>query len=341
MSFFVQNPWPMPVPDVPAPSPSVSASDSDMYWLNKSSLTKHTDTYPFIDPYRFQNTLRHKVVVVTLAHRGMGRATANAFAAAGASVVVVGPSAAALQPVMTDIKQKYGTPALALAADVLDPLAPARIVLLTEKHLGHVDILINISPSAYMRPFAQEKNIMSDWWPMVERTVRTPVAMINAVLPSMISRHTGIIITVTSVAGFLNIPFMSSEGVSKAAILKFHQHLHVETQPKGVTSFAVNPGLIPSYLHDPDEKIIMRPEDFTAEPRMEAHITSRVSEFEWDAAGLAAGTFVALCADPRSKILSGMFVNSERDLGEMIDAVERDPGRVERERLYTLKVDEL
>jgi NADP-dependent 3-hydroxy acid dehydrogenase YdfG len=187
-----------PVPD---------ASDhlaSDVFWVNKSSLTKHHDTYPFIDPYRFKNALRKKVVVVTLAHRGIGRTTANAFAAAGASVVLLGPSAEALQPVMMDIKSKYGTPTLALTADLLDPNAPARVVLLVEKHFGPVDILINISPVAYLRPFAKERDILIDWWPMVERSIRTPVAMTNAVLPSMIARHTGIIITVTSVAGILN-----------------------------------------------------------------------------------------------------------------------------------------
>lgn len=197
MSFTVLDKWPLP--EFPS-----DHSESDIFWVNKSSLTRHRDTYPFIDPYRFQNTLRQKVVVVTLAHRGIGRTTANAFAAAGASVVVIGPSAEALQLVMIEIREKYGTPTLALTADVLDPHAPARIVLLAEKHLGPVDILINISPSAYIRPFAQEQSIMTDWWPMIERSVRTPVAMINAVLPSMIARHTGIIITVTSVAGILN-----------------------------------------------------------------------------------------------------------------------------------------
>ena len=196
MDFSVLNPWLVPDPS--------NHSEDNKFWVNKSSLTKHVDTYPFIDPYRFQGTLRHKVVVVTLAQRGMGRATANAFAAAGASVVVVGPSAQSLQPVLIEIKQKYGTPALALTADVLDPHTPARIILLAEKHLGPVDILVNISPSAYVRPFAQEQDIMTDWWPMMERTVRTPIAMISAVLPSMIARNTGIIITVTSVAGILN-----------------------------------------------------------------------------------------------------------------------------------------
>jgi NAD(P)-dependent dehydrogenase (short-subunit alcohol dehydrogenase family) len=314
-------------------------SASDVFWENKSSLTRHRDTYPFIDPLRFRNSLWRKVVVVTLAHRGIGRTTANAFAAAGASVVVVGPSAQALQPVMIEIREKYGTPTLALTADYLDPAAPGNIVYLAEKHLGPVDILINISPPAYMRPFAQEQD-MTDWWTMMERTVRAPVALINAVLPSMIARHTGTIITITSIAGVLNLPFMSSEGVSKAAILKFHQHLHLETQPKGITSFAVNPGLIPSHLHDPEDTINLRPEDFVKEPRMKSEITDRASEIEWDAAGLASGTFVALCADPRARVLSGMYINAGRDLGEMITMVERDPERVESERLYTMKVDE-
>jgi len=332
-TFTVLDKWPLP--EFPS-----DHSQSDIFWENKSTLARHHDTYPFIDPLRFRNTLKGKVVVVTLAHRGIGRTTANAFAAAGASVVVVGPSAQALQPVMIEIREKYGTPTLALTADVLDLQAPARIVFLTERHLGPVDILINISPPAYMRPFAQEQD-MTDWWTMMERTVRAPIALIHAILPSMIARHTGTIITLASVAAVLNVPFLSAEGTSKAAILKFHQHLHRETQPKGVTSFAVNPGLIPSHLHDPDDTIVMRPEDFEKEPRMRTELTDRASEVTWDAAGLASGTFVALCADPRAKVLSGMYVNATRDLGEMIASVERDPGRIERERLYTMKVDEL
>ena len=47
---------------------------------NKSSLTRHRDTYSFIDPYRFSNTLIGKVVLITQAHRGIGRSTAVAFA---------------------------------------------------------------------------------------------------------------------------------------------------------------------------------------------------------------------------------------------------------------------
>jgi NADP-dependent 3-hydroxy acid dehydrogenase YdfG len=312
---------------------------SDTFWDNKSTLSRRHDTYPFIDPYRFRNTLRQRIVVVTLAHRGIGRTTANAFAAAGACVVLVGPSFQALQPIQHEIRDKYGTPALALTADILDLEAPKRIVALTEKHLGPIDVLVNITAPAYMRPFAYERD-MSDWWLMMERTVRAPVALIHAVLPSMLTRRTGTIITVASIAAVRVVPFMSGEGAAKAAILKFHQHLDRETRNKGITSFAVNPGVIPSYIHDPEDTIMIDPQDFEREPRMQSDFTSRVREVKWDAAGLASGTFVALCADPRAKILSGLYIDAGRDLEEMIVNVEGDQGRVERERLYTLKVDE-
>ena len=310
-------------------------------WDNRATLTKRRDTYPFIDPFRFKNRLKGKVVVVTLAHRGMGRATACDFAAAGAAVVCIGPTAQSLESVLREIREKHGTPTLALTANLVDPNAPPHIVKLVEQHLGPVDILINISPPSYLRPFAQEQDIMTDWWRCMERNVRAPVALIHAVLPSMIARHTGTIISTTSVTGVVNVPFMSVQGVSKSALLKFHQQLDLEVREKGVTIFAVHPGLIPSHLHDPDDGVVMNPADFEKEPRMRTELTDRVGEMDWAAAGLASGTFVALCADPRAKCLSGLYINAERDLGEVIGEVERDRARVERERLYVLKVDEI
>jgi hypothetical protein len=55
------------------PSSQSGSTQTQRLWHNKSSLTKRRDTYDFIDPFRFKNKLRGKVVVVTLAHRGIGR----------------------------------------------------------------------------------------------------------------------------------------------------------------------------------------------------------------------------------------------------------------------------
>lgn len=307
---------------------------------NKSSLTRHRDTYSFIDPYRFKNKLSGKIVLITQAHRGIGRSTAVAFAQAGASVCCVGPTAASLEALLLEIKEKWNTPTLALASDLMDPKAPAQLVALVEKHRGPIDILVNITPAGYLRPFIQEPDIMQDWWPYMESNLRLPVSLIHAVLPSMVERKSGIIMSTTIASGIMGMPFMSAEGVAKAGLIKFHQHLHLETSMKGILSFAVNPGPVPSHIHDPSMSFRMDPEHLSSEP-MHAELAGMASEFTWAAAGLASGTFLALCAEPRTKILSGLYINAERSIEELIEKMEKDRGRkVERDRLYTLKVDE-
>ncbi|KUJ19835.1 NAD(P)-binding protein, partial [Mollisia scopiformis] len=218
---------------------------------NKSSLTKHRDTYPFIDPFRFAKQLKGKVVLITQAHRGIGRASAVAFAQAGASVCCLGPSAEALEPLLREIKEKFNTPTLALTADLMQPSAATQVVDLVAKYRGPVDILVNITPASYLRPLAQESDIMKEWWPHHEASVRVPISLIQAVLPSMVERQSGIIISTILAVAHLQLPYLSQQGVSKAALLKFHHHLELEMRSKGIMSFAVDPGPIPSYVHDP------------------------------------------------------------------------------------------
>lgn len=84
----------------------------------------------------------------------------------------------------------------------------------------------------------------------------------------------------------------------------------------------------------------MSPEDFSREPRIRTEIMHALPEMQWDAAGLATGTFVALCADERARVLSGKYVNACADLGEVISLAEQNPERIEKEQLYVLKIDE-
>lgn len=143
--------------------PEYSSPRSDERYDNRATLTKRRDTYSFIDPYRFKNKLSGKIVLITQAHRGIGRSTAVAFAQAGASVCCVGPTSQSLDSLLLEIKQKCNTPTLALAADMTDPKAAAQLVELVEKYRGPVDILINVTASGYVRPFTSEPDIMQDW----------------------------------------------------------------------------------------------------------------------------------------------------------------------------------
>ncbi|KAH8821730.1 hypothetical protein F5884DRAFT_100790 [Xylogone sp. PMI_703] len=353
---------------IPTPKPRPKRAGN---WENESSLARTRDTYPFIDPRRFENKLVGKVVLITHTTRGLGRSSALAFAAAGASIACVAHNAQSLAPLIMEIRQKYNVPVLPVIADPLSPATPPQIVSYVEKNLGPVDILLNLSPPGYIRPIAHEPSfaISSDWWRTLSLVLHVPVALTHAVLPSMIARHSGIIISAVSVAPALNIPFTSAASVARTALLKFHHLLDNELRPKGILSYAVHPGLIPSFMHEPlsqntpsfsarseaagfnlDEgtpdlkkyqQVPPRPADFAFEPRMKEELTAKMADVEWSSAGLATGTFVALACDPRLAILSGLWINAERDLGVVLSEVERR-GReaIDKEKLYVLKIEE-
>jgi len=74
---------------------------------------------------------------------------------------------------------------------------------------------------------------------------------------------------------------------------------------------------------------------------MRREMAEQLGAIEWYAVGLASGTFVALAAEERASCLSGLYVNAERDLEEVITEIESGMGmgigRVESERLYVLR----
>ncbi|KAN0089118.1 hypothetical protein V8E51_019378 [Hyaloscypha variabilis] len=317
-----------------------------MMWSNKSSLTKRNDTYPFVNPLRFRNSLTGRIILITNVHRGgIGRASALDFASAAATVVCTAPDISLLQPLLAEIKLRHNLTAYAFAADFSDPTVPIRLVQNIQQSLGPIDILLNIPGNGGLSSFVHMADFQSDWWHTVELNLRAPIALIHAVLPSMLARRSGTIITATQSNGVLSIPFMSADSTARSAMIRFHHGLDHEVRPQGVYSYAVFPGVIASYMHDPDREPNV--DHFEAEPRLEREVTSVLAERVlevggWCGAGLASGTFLALCADPRARCLSGLYVDAERDLGEMIEEIEKGEGnRIETERLYVLKVDEL
>lgn len=321
--------------DPPTLSPSL--------WTNPSSLTHHIDTYDFIDPYRFRDKLTDTVVLVTAADRGIGRSTALHFALAGASVAIIGPSTKAariaLGKLSDEIREKYKTPAIAIRANLANPNTPKAIVRMVEQRLGPIDVLVNIQSSGRMGVFALEKDFTDDWWRVMELNFRVPVALVHAVLPGMIERGKGTIISTTFVSAVVNIPFTTAYSSAKAALIKFHEGLHHEVAQKGILSFVVHPGYVASHMADNDTRV--SPDQVMAEPRLRSEVLERIADgVQWQAAALSAGTFLTLAADERSACLSGKYVDAEMDLGETIDAVEADPKRVGDERLYVLKIDE-
>jgi short-subunit dehydrogenase len=180
--------------------------------------------------------LRDRAVVVTGASRGIGAAVAVSAAGRGARVGLIARSADDLDAVLARLT---GRGALAVA-DVGDPVALAAAISTLEAELGPVDVLVaNAGIGAY-GPFA---DIDAE---EVERLVKVNVLgtiyAIRAVLPGMIARRRGHIVTIGSIAGRIGSPFEAVYSATKFAGVGLTEALAVEVEPYGIGVSIVNPG---------------------------------------------------------------------------------------------------
>jgi short-subunit dehydrogenase len=130
-------------------------------------------------------------------------------------------------------------------ADVTAKGAAKSIIAQVEQELGPIDILINNAGTTHVGLLSEEDPDL--WWRVQEVNVRAPVSLSCAVLPSMLKRQTGVIISTSSSAAASVSPAMSAQASSKAAISKFHESLAKEIEFSGssnILTFAVNPGVV-------------------------------------------------------------------------------------------------
>lgn len=274
--------------------------------------------------------------IITGASVGIGRAVCKAYAAAGASVACVARREADLNTLVEEIKGQGGH-AIAVVADVAAPGAAQHIVAKVESELGPVDILINNAAISRISPVVAEPEDLDIWWRVYEVNVRGPVALIRAVLPSMIDRQTGIVMSVSSNVATMALPVMTAYASSKAAISKFHESLSVELEGTGVLSFAVNPGFIRTELGKPQDAINRAAMDNWAMKAFFDSVSSGSKKTQ--SLEVPADTLVALAAEERCKVLNGKHVTAEKNLEEILREAEKEGGgRIGKERLYLVNI---
>ena len=189
-----------------------------------------------------------QVAIVTGGGRGIGRAIAEALAAAGAAVAVIARSQDELAETVRRIEGAGGR-AIAVVADVTDPQAVEEAVALTERELGPIDLLVN--NAAVATPVGPAWEVEPDaWWRTVEVNLRGPFLCARAVLPGMLRRRAGRIANIVAVAAFNTSPYMSAYGASKAGLVSFTDDLAAETREHGISVFAIRPGLVQTRMQD-------------------------------------------------------------------------------------------
>jgi len=195
------------------------------------------------------SNLSGKVVLITGAGSGIGQAAAAGFAERGARVVLVGRRQSALDEVATTLRQNGGT-AWTYAADIAKKSEVEALVAWTTSELGDVDILVNNAGSASKTLNARW--IQEEEWDQVQDVNMKAVFLLTqALLPAMLARKNGTIITVSSLAALRpNLLGGAAYGAAKAAVRNFMTYLHNTFRNDGIRSVCILPGEVNTPIMD-------------------------------------------------------------------------------------------
>lgn len=180
-----------------------------------------------------------KVVFVTGASRGIGAATARAFADAGAKVVL----AARTQGDIGEIAAQIGNNALAVKCDVADYQSVKAAVGLAVSAFGPIDVLINnagtIDPIGHL-----PDDDIDGWHRAIDVNLKGVFNGMHAVTPSMIERGAGTIINISSGAAHNAIEGWSAYCSSKAGAYMLTRCGDIELRGKGIRVLGLSPGTV-------------------------------------------------------------------------------------------------
>lgn len=190
--------------------------------------------------------LNKKVILITGASRGLGKALASAFAAEGANVVIAARSADALESTRSEI----GGATFAVVADMTQPADIGRVVEAAIERFGRIDVLINNAGT--LGPTPRPALLETDADALLD-TFRInsvgPLRVTQAVLPRMIEQGGGLVINVTSDAARGAYTGWGAYGASKAALELIGQTWAAELEGTGVRVVNVDPGDLQTDMH--------------------------------------------------------------------------------------------
>lgn len=182
-----------------------------------------------------------KVVLVTGASRGIGRATALALARKGAHLSLVSRDKARLESVAGEIRE-LGGEAIVLPANISDPSLIRETVEKTIAHWGQLDILVS-NAGEYLRSPVVDLQV-DDVRKSMEINFYPGIHYVQEVLPHMMARKNGHIIFITSVDGKKGLPLDVPYVAAKFALTGFAEVLRQETRGSGVQVSNILPGRV-------------------------------------------------------------------------------------------------
>jgi short-subunit dehydrogenase len=184
--------------------------------------------------------LKGKNALVTGASYGIGAQIAAHLATQGVNLAITARSKTKLEALASELRDRYGIAVSIIAADLMRQRNRNSILPAAKQSLGELDILVNNAGA--LRGGPHHLRDKRDFTRMFVTNCIAGAELVHDVLPDMLARRRGHIVTIGSIAGLASLPYMAVYAATKAANVLFNLTLQTELQNTGVHATAVNPG---------------------------------------------------------------------------------------------------
>lgn len=186
--------------------------------------------------------MKNKIVLITGATSGIGRACAHKFASMGADIILNGRKVELMEEIKNELVA-LGVDVLLLPFDVRDREAMRSAVESLEGKWKNIDVLINNAGLV----FGVDKEFegsLDEWDIMIDTNIRALLAMTRMVVPAMVERGAGHIINIGSIAGDAAYPGGSVYCATKAAVKALSDGLRIDLVDTPLRVTNIKPGMV-------------------------------------------------------------------------------------------------
>lgn len=183
----------------------------------------------------------NKIILITGASSGFGKAIAEKFASAGWNCIITGRRADRLEAVANSLKEQFGVQVLPLVFDVQNREAVFEAINHLPEAWQSIDVLVNNAGLALGRDSFENADI-DDWETMLDTNVKGVMYVTRAVLPFMIAHNKGHIINMGSVAAKDVYKSGNGYNASKFALDALSKSMRIDLLPHRIKVTAIHPG---------------------------------------------------------------------------------------------------
>ena len=181
---------------------------------------------------------KNKIIVITGATSGIGKALAMNLDAEGASLVLSGSSAKKIKVLKGEFSKKH----LIIKADLTKKADVKKLITSSVKNFGRIDILV--ASAGLYEPSDIKTGNPDKWDKVIQLNVNSVFRAINLTLPSMINNKIGDIVIISSVSGHQAIRWEPIYSATKHAIQSFSHGLRTQVSKYNIRVISIAPGIV-------------------------------------------------------------------------------------------------